>query len=372
MRASSSTAFAWPNPLNSLHDLSASSPHPLWKWLRRGLTVAGFCVAIATLLWLMRGNPWDVDLVYSLGTGMTTWAMIEGGISLMTHGSDKQWPAGWRGPALLLVSIALGYVVGTTLGDAYRGGVSSWADWRGSPRAFASYIAISLAASIVVTYYFFSKGKAQAQATRLAAAERDAAEAKLAMLQSQIEPHMLFNTLANLRVLIAMDPPRAQAMLDQLIAFLRATLEASRGGSHSLNAEFARIGDYLALMQIRMGARLEARLDLPAELAQMAVPPLLLQPLVENAIKHGLEPKVDGGRIDVSARREAGALVLTVRDTGVGLEAPPADGARFGLHQVRERLATLHGDAARLSLDPAADADGGCVAIIHLPITEAR
>ena len=183
---------------------------------------------------------------------------------------------------------------------------------------------------------------------------------------------MLFNTLANLRVLIALDPPRAQAMLDRLIAFLRATLEASRSGAHPLSAEFARLADYLALMQVRMGARLEVGLDLPPALAALPVPPLLLQPLVENAIKHGLEPKVEGGRLEVSARREGGRLLLAVRDSGVGLGAAPReDGTRFGLAQVRERLATLYGPAARLTLEPAADGEGGTLATIELPLDAA-
>src|SRR2546428_7082195 len=120
------------------------------------------------------------------------------------------------------------------------------------------------------------------------AAKHSAAESKLKLLESKLEPHMLFNTLANLGVLIGTDPPRAQAMLDRLIAFLRATLEASRSGSHPLAAEFARIADYLELMQVRMGARLRSRLELPDDLAALPVPPLLLQPLVENAIQHGL------------------------------------------------------------------------------------
>ncbi len=169
-------------------------------------------------------------------------------------------------------------------------------------------------------------------------------------------------------MLIGLDPPRAQAMLDRLIAFLRATLDASRTGSHSLASEFARIADYLELMQIRMGERLQARLDLPPELADQPVPPLLLQPLVENAIKHGLEPHVGGGRLVVSAAREGDRLGLRVGDTGAGLAQTSGDGARFGLQQVRERLATLHGGAAALDLQPAGDAEGGTLAIITLPI----
>src|SRR5438045_747906 len=136
-------------------------------------------------------------------------------------------------------------------------------------------------------------------------------------------------------------------MLDRLIAFLRATLAASRNGSHSLSSEFARIGDYLELMKIRMGERLQTQLVLPPELAAEPIPPLLLQPLVENAIKHGLEPHVGGGRLVVSAERDGDALVLRVRDTGVGVRDTgvgvrdtAGDGTRFGLQQVRDRLAT--------------------------------
>ena len=188
------------------------------------------------------------------------------------------------------------------------------------------------------------------------------------LLESQLEPHMLFNTLANLRVLIALDPPRAQAMLDQLIAFLRATLSASRVGRHALGAEFSRLADYLALMQVRMGARLQTRLDLPDALATAPVPPLLLQPLVENAIRHGLEPAVAGGRIEIGALRDGGMLVLRVRDTGVGLAAPAGEGTRFGLQQVRERLATLYGERASLTLEAAGDAEGGTLATVRLPL----
>ena len=115
-----------------------------------------------------------------------------------------------------------------------------------------------------------------------------------------------------------------------------------------------------------MGPRLATRFELPEALAALPVPPLLLQPLVENAVKHGLEPKVEGGRIVISARRDGERLVLEVRDSGVGLGAASSDGTRFGLAQVRERLATLYGGAARLDLAPAPE--GGTLATIELPI----
>ena len=163
---------------------------------------------------------------------------------------------------------------------------------------------------------------------------------------------MMFNTLANLRVLITLDPPRAQQMLDHLVDYLRATLTASRATAHPLRTEFERLRDYLELIKVRMGVRLSYTLDLAPELAELPLPPLLLQALVENAIKHGLEPKLEGGSITVRASRKADRVSLVVQDTGVGLDqnadAITTDG--FGLVQVRERLQTHFGPTARLEL----------------------
>jgi LytS/YehU family sensor histidine kinase len=167
-------------------------------------------------------------------------------------------------------------------------------------------------------------------------------------------------------VLIGMDPPRAQGMLDHMIAYLRATLDASRAANHTLQDEFDRLRDYLELMTIRMGPRLRYELQLPAELARHPVPALLLQPLVENSIQHGLEPKVEGGRVVVSARRENDQLVLTVTDTGVGPSDAALSGNGFGMKQVRERLATLHGGVARMDFE--AGPQGGASTTIRLPL----
>ena len=203
---------------------------------------------------------------------------------------------------------------------------------------------------------------------------RTAAEAQLKLLEAQLEPHMLFNTLANLRALIATDPERAGHMLDRLIDYLRATLGASRRERHPLADEFARLDDYLALMAVRMGARLGYALDLPAPLAQASVPPLLLQPLVENAIRHGLEPQLAGGRITVRAQAtdQGRRLQLCVHDTGpgvdpgAGLDATATPGSGFGLQQVRERLATLYGPEGTLELIAASA--GGTSAIVTFPL----
>ena len=140
--------------------------------------------------------------------------------------------------------------------------------------------------------------------------------------------------------------------------------------SHPLAAEFDRLGDYLELMSVRMGERLRYTLDLPDDLRDTPVPPLLLQPLVENSIRHGLEPQVEGGEIAVRARKEADQLVIEVSDTGVGLDAAPpqpSNDGGFGLEQVRERLATVYGEQGRLSLRPAVTG-GGTRVTLHLPL----
>jgi LytS/YehU family sensor histidine kinase len=209
-----------------------------------------------------------------------------------------------------------------------------------------------------------------ASEVRAEAAQRQAVEAQLQLLQAQLEPHMLFNTLANLHALIAADPARAQDMLAHLIAFLRATLSATRIPAHPLSEEFTRVADYLALMQIRMGPRLQVSLDLPEDLSTLPVPPMLLQPLVENAIQHGLEPSRQGGQLTVRARHDGENLILSVDDTGRGLQA--ANLARrgtagFGLSCVRDRLQSLYGGTASLSLTPQPAGTGTHVSL-RLPV----
>ena len=178
---------------------------------------------------------------------------------------------------------------------------------------------------------------------------------------------MLFNTLANLRALIGVDPAAAQQMLDRLNDYLRATLAASRATQHPLAAEFDRLADYLALMAVRMGPRLGYVLQLPDDLRALPVPTLLLQPLVENALRHGLDPRLEGGRIEVSAARQGPRLRLAVRDTGVGFDPARApDASRFGLTQVRERVATAYGGRGQVSVQTAPGA--GCTVSIELPL----
>ncbi|MBL8347461.1 MAG: histidine kinase [Rubrivivax sp.] len=314
----------------------------------------------------------DIAAAYSFGISLLTWALIDIGRLVLRGPLHAQAPGYWpkspaKAAALVLPGITLGYLGGTSLGD-WVAGRSTFDLLVDNPARFYGILGASLLVSVAAIGYFIQRGKNEAMA-------RQAQQARLDLLVSQLEPHMLFNTLANLRVLIARDPGLAQAMLDRLVGYLRTTLIASRATVHPLAAEFARSADYLALMGMRMGPRLQVQVDLPEALRDCAVPTLLLQPLVENAIAHGLEPSVRGGRIEITAVSppNRAEIELRVRDTGVGLpdgqlpQRPTAGGTGYGLEHVRDRLQTLYGPRASLRIAAADDAEGGTVATIVLP-----
>lgn len=340
-----------------------------WGTKRRNLLqVLAFCVVVASFQYAFSPNrPFAPPVVYSLLIGSIIWAVIDLGRELVPSARETGWPRGAGGFLLVAAAIAIGWLLGGRLGDLVCStfGLYGATGRVHGPSDLRADLLITLIAGSVGSYWFYARSKSEYLARRMREAERHANDARLKLLETQLEPHMMFNTLANLRALIAVDPKRAQQMLDHMIAYLRATLDASRATTHPLGTEFARLQDYLELMAIRMGPRLAYTLDLPDELAGLPVPALLLQPLVENSIKHGLEPKVEGGRIEVRARREGDRVVIEVRDSGVGSQGPGADGAGFGLGQIRDRLASLHG--GRASLDFSTDA-AGAQARIALPL----
>jgi hypothetical protein len=327
---------------------------------------------LTTAIWPNKGYLMQVG--YALSVGLVVWAVIEFGRHLVDERhchtdstGGHGWPKGWRGLLLAVVGIGCGFLVGDRVGDRLFGYTNV-----STPRDNTISLVITVVASAAAIFYFHARGKAAALTAKIATAERDAGEAKLKLLETQLEPHMLFNTLANLRALITVDPPRAVEMLDHLNNYLRVTLAASRATAHPLAREFERLRDYLELMSVRMGPRLRFALDLPDALRELPVPPLLLQPLVENSIRHGLEPKVEGGEIRIRALRENRAadglpqIRIEILDTGVGLgAAPPSDGGGFGVTQVRERLATVYGARGSLTLE--ATAAGGTLATVVFP-----
>ena len=194
--------------------------------------------------------------------------------------------------------------------------------------------------------------------------EKQLMQAQMAALQAQVEPHFLFNTLALIGQLIETDPPEAARVHAHLIDYLRATLPQlrTRGGG-TLGKQCDMVKAYLAIMQARMKERLQVQFIVPTFLESAPFPPMMLQSLVENAIKHGLEPKIAGGVITVRAQVVDATLVVDVCDNGIGINLHAPDGV--GLANIRERLQLLYGEAAALVIE--AQAAGGCCASIRLP-----
>ena len=335
--------------------------------LRVCLQTTAFCLVIAAIQFAFRPNvEYIFPLVYSLSIGLSTWALVDFGRHLFASSIETGWPKGTMLVIFIVACIVAGYLLGTLAADSLLGR-SSW-NAQALPQLRYS-ILVTLLAGVAITFYFYSKSKGSYLEAQMAQAKTHASEAKLKLLETQIEPHMLFNTLANLRALITTDPTAAVQMLDRKNDYLRATLSASRATMHPLQTEFDRLGDYLELMAVRMGPRLTFNLVLPPQLASHAVPTLLLQPLVENSIKHGLEPCLRGGSITVRASQAAGVLTLEVSDTGAGVKTSAASNADcgktddgFGMAQVRERLATAYGNQATLTIAPNAPT-GTCVTI---------
>ena len=228
-------------------------------------------------------------------------------------------------------------------------------------------------AVIKITY----KGRMQAevkaaQATETAESEslkRQVVEARMAAMQAQVEPHFLFNTLASIDHLIETDPPRASQMQKNLIALLRASMptmrEANASGVRDLGRELAVIRPYLEILKVRMEERLSTQIDVPEGLHSAEFPPMMMQSLVENAIKHGLEPKAEGGSLAIKAEILHGKLAVSVADTGLGFGKAATAGTGVGLANIRERLQLLYG--AKASVAVTENTPSGTVVTITVP-----
>jgi len=218
-------------------------------------------------------------------------------------------------------------------------------------------------------------GKKRAEAemqTATAAAERESmqrqlSEAKMQAMQAQVEPHFLFNTLASVEHLIETNPPRASAMQRTLIQYLRAVLPQMRDNNlvTNLGREVDMVKSYLDLLKMRMEERLTVELNVPDGLRSAAFPPMMLQSMVENAIKHGLECKPEGGYLRVTAEIVDSRLRVTVADDGVGFGVMPSKGTGLGLSNIRERLKLLHGESGQLHI--ATNSPSGVIATIEVP-----
>ena len=217
-----------------------------------------------------------------------------------------------------------------------------------------AFLFILLSAAIKIAYAGRVKAEAKAAEAQEVAEEeslkRQVVEARMAAMQAQVEPHFLFNTLASIDHLIETDPSRASRMQKNLIALLRASMPVMREKSTNLGRELDVVRPYLEILKVRMEERLQPQITVPEGLYSADFPPMMLQSLVENAIKHGLEPKAEGGSLTVGAEVVHGKLHVSVADTGVGFAKAATAGTGTGLTNIRERLKLIYGDAGELKI----------------------
>ena len=223
---------------------------------------------------------------------------------------------------------------------------------------------------LFVSLLFLLKHREAHARTQILRAEADrnllskqAAEAELKLMQAQVEPHFLFNTLASVQFLTETDPPMAGLMLGHLLSYLRSAVPQLRSGSTTLGQEAELARAYLSIMQMRMETRLRFSIDIPPSLESHPFPPMLLMSVVENAIKHGIEPHAEGGEVRLEAKQKDGSLVVSVTDSGHGFADHLGQGV--GLTNLRERLKALYGQRSQFTLD--AILPHGAKATIEIP-----
>ncbi len=294
------------------------------------------------------------------------------GIAVVVAGN---WAPTRTGPRVLAFASAV--VVGMLVGVLLTTGVMYLWPPHGkeAPGLFKAIGAIVLWSHVIAAgvlgYFFMTReedaiAKLHVEEMRRVHLDRELAEARLQVMQAQVEPHFLFNTLANVRRLFQTDPAAARAMIEHLSRYLTAMLPQMRSNHSTLQHELALTLAYLQVQKIRMADRLTVRVDVPEELKSTSFPPMMLVTLVENAIRHGLNPLPQGGEVRIAARVADGRLRVQVADTGCGLSE--SSGSGVGLANIRARLSTLYGGDARLLL--VQNPDTGVVATIELPMVE--
>ena len=338
-----------------------------------GMTIGGTISLIQVMLF-GGGHLRDI-LLPMIVIGNIVSFLIHGGLvglALLLRG----WPMRQTGMvrALYYTSVvSLLSVLGIALGNAVlqgRNPLHYVDDYAELAPIFPFALVMSLL-MLVLTTVGARRAQAEVQMLRqreeIAATTQLLTEAKLRALQAQIEPHFLYNTLANVLSLIDTQPAQARHMLERFIDFLRASLHASRADSATVGAELDLAAAYLDVLAVRMGQRLRYRIEADAAARAATIAPMLIQPLVENAVMHGLEPKVAGGTIVLRAQVVDGILAIEVADDGVGIgNAPPRPGGGVGMANVKARARSVHGAAAHVQLLD--NPGGGAIVRLTLPI----
>lgn len=337
-------------------------------WPLIALTGVSVGAAIVLLSALFSGNLlrvawWSHNLIWSMLTGVIIMLFLEGAFSALSWIISAERLLQWRegvGRSRWLAYIgvpALCSVLGLITLDILMRSVDSGSLARPRLPSYGLLITFLVSGALLAGLSWW-RLRLQLQAHKV---RQQMTEAQLRLLQAQIEPHFLFNTLANVQGLIDYEPDLAKRMLDAFTDYLRASLLQMRAQDVSLGEELDLVQSYLTVMQCRMGERLRWQLDIPPELRNARIPPLLLQPLIENAIHHGLEPQIEGGLLVLRVRMDDQCLSIEIDDDGIGLAAAqlrPRRGNGVALKNIRERLRAAYGPEASLHLQAGANEKG--------------
>ncbi|ASI94214.1 sensor histidine kinase [Vibrio rotiferianus] len=327
-------------------------------WLRSLLVTTVFCLFISAMTLSVWGGPYYVHVLVSFGFGYSaiffSWLI------------DRLFPTIPR-----MIEVVCSLVACLLFG------VINAQFWLGEYFGISDMIPVGLMGLLfsgMCYFYFYSREKEAVAQRELESIKREKAEqdralllSQLKQMQSQIEPHFLFNTLANISALMSQDVDKAKLMLEQLTALLRATLKSSREEHTTIDNETALIEAYLGIQQTRLGERLSYKIEVEEGLGRTELPPMMLQPLIENAIIHGIEPKREGGEVSLLIKREQQNLQIEVRDTGVGLNHVSGHmGSGVGLSNLKQRVEALFLGKGEVSISESAQ--GGVCIRLSWPI----
>jgi signal transduction histidine kinase len=324
----------------------------------------GFNTLIAVFLtFIGYGRGLSINFIFSQSIGLSICASVLAG---------EYWfhtPSPVRNTLIAAAAIGTGAVAGSFAASALTGMPLSLI-LQGEPIPLFQLIILGLLFGSTITYFFHSRETMvqaqvliQEEKIKRLSLEKEGLETRLRLLQAQVEPHFLFNSLSNILSLLDSDFGKGKEMLADLIRYLRASLSRTRGKTSTLEQEMELIRAYMNIYRVRMGDRLRYRIEIPDHLKARPFPPMLIQPLVENAIRHGLEPKIEGGEISILAEEKDDFLRLVVSDDGMGLDEKIAAG--IGLSNIRERMQTLFDGRGRFILEE--NTPSGVKAILEVP-----
>ncbi len=341
----------------------SNKPKPTLKQILRDFSYnILFCIIIALFLKGIKfaDTGFIEYLIVSLSIGLTIHSLVM--ISSFFF---------WSSPLSMLSSSVIAIIIGTALGwligSAIIGRIDSISLFE---KGFFKAMILGIMFGTMIYYFFFSRysisekeSLIQEERIKRLTSEKKIVETNLKLLQAQIEPHFLFNTLSNILSLIDTDLETGKSMLVNLMQYLRTTLSKTRQDTSTLGREMELISAYLNIFKIRMGERLCFKMDIPEKMKNLTFPPMLIQPLVENAIKHGLEPEIEGGEILIRGAVDGDRIRIEVSDTGQGFYENSDPG--MGIENIRQRLQSLFGGRARLILEE--NRPSGMKAIIEVP-----